>query len=293
MKERLSILKKVLIPIDKEYQAKSDLYYDWFVQDVIYLIKQNQLMNDEQINQLLVYANDEEIIIPEDWEQLFADLQAQSETMIANNRANDELYNKWTMLCVRCVLGYARNLIRQGTLSALFVRNNGKEALTKAIEPTIEFFSWNINRIFYQIGMPQTGFCDLCDITDMGRLGMMADQECLPAWDDKKDNITYKYTPLTTCQLFGFFDSTASFIGVPKGSTSDAYCRFCVGHGVTTMKFVCPPDRTLKYYLGEGLGYNEGKRCMFVLETMDGEDNERADEAMNKIFAEEVEEYQV
>ncbi|MCK7486309.1 MAG: SDR family oxidoreductase [Bacillus subtilis] len=44
-------------------------------------------------------------------------------------------------------------------------------------------------------------------------------------------------------------------MGLEKGATSASYCPYCVGHGRTTMHFVVPPDRTVRYSLETGLGY--------------------------------------
>jgi len=75
-------------------------------------------------------------------------------------------------------------------------------------------------------------------------------------------------------------------MGLPKGCTTHAYCRYCLGHGRTTMHFVIPPELDVAYSLEEGLGYGD-PRCTFLLITKPGVDDGRCDNATAKIFGDE------
>lgn len=282
MKERLSIHLDVLPVNDEgEYEKLSVKYYEWFIEDFKKLAKSNSLFGDEDIASLVDLAAKNELS-DFDWESKITSLQAESES----GEIKPELLKEWFFFCGRFILSYARNLIRQGVRTALYVQQNGKEALEKAIAPTIEYFSWKINRVFFNEAMPRTGFSDLGDIVGLGAYGMLSDQEVGQGSEIINGEVTEKRSILKTCQLYGFIDSVATFMGLEKGATSGAYCPFCVGHGRTTMHFVVPPDRTVKYSLETGLGYH-GDKCTFLLETIPGEDDARCDEATAKIFGDE------
>lgn len=286
MRERLSIHLDVLnLANEQEYVDKSNEFFELFIKDFEAFGNKYELYCDKCLTELFTYAR-EKSPLDDDWATEIADLQSRSDQMVESNVADDKLLHEWLLFCGRFILGYARNLIRQGVRTALYVKYNGKEALIKAIEPTIEYFSWQINRLFYNVAMPQTGFSDLADIVSLGSYGMLADQAVDPSKDKVEEGKTYKYSYLTTCQLYGFIDSCADMLGVEKHSTTHAYCKYCVGHGRTTMHFVVPPDRTVKYYLDECLGEGD-KRCTFTLETEPGEDDERCDQATMTIFGDE------
>ncbi len=287
MQERLAIHKDVLDLKEhyKEYEVFSEEFYRWFVEDFVEMSNRFDIYSKEDLDQL-VRISQQEVKIPEDWQEQIESLEARSEEMLSSKQKDDELLRDWFFYCGRFILSYAQNLIRQGVITALFVKYFGVDALKKAIEPTIDYFGWNINRVFFNVAMPATGFQDLGDIVALGAYGMLADQAVSPSSEEVKDGVTYKRSYLDTCQLYGFIDSVADFLNQPKGCTSDAYCRFCVGHGEKTMHFVIPPDRTVDYSLETGLGYG-GKRCTFLLKTVEGEDDERCANAEAKIFGDE------
>ncbi len=287
MHERLSLHTDVLaIQDEAEYDRLSRLYYGWFLEDFAALAEEHRLFDKKTINALFMMAI-EERLDQFDWEAEIAQLQARSEA----EEAGPALLSDWFFFCARFILSYAQNLIRQGVRTALYVKQNGKAALEAAIRPTVTYFSWKINRIFFNEAMPKTGFSDLSDVISLGSYGMLSDQAVGKGYETKNGNTTEKRSILSTCQLYGFIDSVATFMGLEKGATSAAYCPYCVGHGRTTMHFVVPPDRTVRYSLETGLGYG-GKECTFLLETTPGDDDARCEEATAKIFGDEPLSYQ-
>lgn len=286
MKERLSIHLDVLkLDDEEEYVKESKRCYCLFLDDVKEMNQRFSLFDPKELDALLSLAKDHDVI-PENWMDLILDLENRFEESIASNTPNPGLMVEYFDYCLRHILSYAKNLIRQGVRTALFVKHNSVAALEKAINPTIEYFSWKINRVFFNEAMPMTGFSDLGDIVALGAYGMLADQDVSPSTEIKHPDHNEKRSYLNTCQLYGFIDSCASFLSMPKGCTTHAYCPFCVGHGRTTMHFVIPPDNTVRYSLEEGLGYG-GRRCTFLLETAPGEDDARCENATSKIFGDE------
>ena len=282
MKERIGILTDVLHLEDEEEYARIVVeFYERFISDFNDFGSRFGLFSANALSELSRLARTGDPI-PGNWNDEIASLQSRSNEAVSAKAAPQGLLDEWFFFCGRFILSYARNLIRQGVRSALFVKYNSREALEVAIQPAVEYFSWQINRVFFNIAMPQTGFEDLGDIVALGAYGMLADQAVSPSTTEEKDGKTYKRSYLDNCQLYGLIDSCADFLGMEKGATP-AYCQFCVGHGRKTMHFVIPPDRTIKYSLEEGLGYG-GNRCVFLLETEPGEDDDRANEAMDKIF---------
>ncbi len=286
MKERLGLHLDVLkLKEEVEYEKYASNFYRLFLDDVLEMNQRMDLFEKNNLVKLLKQAENE-VVIPDNWMDIILDLETRFEESVAQNKPDSGLMSEYFDYCLRHILSYAKNLIRQGVRTALFVKYNSVEALKKAIDPTIEYFSWKINRVFFNEAMPQTGFSDLGDIVALGAYGMLADQDVSPSSETKLPNHTEKRSYLNTCQLYGFIDSCATFLGLPKGCTSHAYCKYCVGHGRTTMHFVIPPDYKLDYSLEEGLGYG-GKRCTFLLKTMPGSDDERCENATAKIFGDE------
>lgn len=291
MDERLGIHLDVLPLADEaEYESLSRRYYRLFLDDVLEMNRRTDLFEKDRLAAFLRTAETEDII-PENWQDLILSLQERSEAELAGGPREASLLADWFDYCLRHIVSYARNLIRQGVRTALYVKAYGVGALENAIDPTVEYFSWKINRVFYNEAMPLTGFSDLGDIVQLGSYGMLADQDVSPSQSLENPTKTVKRSFLNTCQLYGFIDSCASFLGMPKGCTSHAYCQYCVGHGRTTMNFVIPPDYKIDYRLEEGLGYG-GKRCTFRLEMIPSADDGRCDEATAKIFGDEELSYQ-
>ncbi len=287
MHERLTIHSDVLpLKNEAENERLSTLYYGWFMDDFKKLSAADALFDEDSVATLVSLASTGELD-HFDWESSIASLQSRSES----GETQPELLNDWFFFCARFILSYAHNLIRQGVRCALYVKENGQDALEKAIRPTVEYFSWKINRIFFNEAMPKTGFSDLSDVISLGSYGMLSDQAVGKGFETKRGDVTEKRSILSTCQLYGFIDSVATFMGLEHGATSAAYCPFCVGHGRTTMHFVVPPDRTVRYSLETGLGYG-GNECTFLLSTTPGDDDERCNEATAKIFGDEPLSYQ-
>jgi len=287
MHERLGIHLDVL-PLQDEaaYDAAAETYCGWFLEDFAALAEKNGLFDRPAIGRLFTLVGAGKLD-QFDWETEIADLQGRSEA----GETSSDLLSAWFFFCGRFILSYALNLIRQGVRTALFVRESGKDALERAIRPAVEYFSWKINRVFFNEAMPKTGFSDLADVISLGAYGMLSDQEVGKGSEARNGDVTEKRSILKTCQLYGFIDSVATFLGLEPGATSAAYCPFCVGHGRTTMHFVVPPDRKVNYSLETGLGYG-GKECTFLLETTPGDDDERIREAEAKIFGDEPLSYQ-
>lgn len=282
MHERLNLHLDVLELRDEaEYERLSRLYYGWFLEDFAALSAEHRLFGEDAVKELFLMAAAGGLD-DFDWESRIVDLQARSEA----GEAEPGLLSDWFSFCARFILSYSGNLIRQGVRTALYVKERGKDALKRAIDPTVKYFSWKINRVFFNEAMPRTGFSDLSDVISLGSYGMLSDQAVGKGSEKRNGPVTEKRSILSTCQLYGFIDSVATFMGLEKGATSAAYCPYCVGHGRTTMHFVVPPDRTVRYSLETGLGYG-GKACTFLLETTPGEDDARCEEATAKIFGDE------
>lgn len=291
MNERLRLHLDVLkLENEYEYEDRSSHFYRLFLEDVLEMNQRLKLFETDALKMLLDQAETESMI-PENWMEIILDLEARSEAILVEKKPDSDLLREYFDYCLRHILSYAKNLIRQGVRTALYVKYNSVAALEKAINPTIEYFSWKINRVFFNEAMPQTGFSDLGDIVALGAYGMLADQDVSPSSELKHADRTEKRSYLNTCQLYGFIDSCATFLGLPKGCTTHAYCKYCVGHGRTTMHFVIPPDYTLDYSLEEGLGYG-GRRCTFLLQTKPGSDDARCENATAKIFGDEELSYQ-
>jgi hypothetical protein len=291
MEERLKIHLDVLSLKDEtEYESLSRNDFRRFLDDVLEMNSRFDLFRKNRLVAFLEKAETEDVI-PENWQERIASLQDRTERELAGEPRDTTLLDDWFDYCLRHIVSYARNLIRQGVRTALYVKHNSVAALEKAITPAVEYFSWKINRVFYNEALPQTGFSDLGDIVQLGSYGMLADQDVSPSQSLDHPTHTEKRSFLNTCQLYGFIDSCASFLGMPKGCTSHAYCPFCVGHGRTTMNFVIPPDFSIDYRLEEGLGYG-GRRCTFRLEMTPAADDGRCDEAAAKIFGDEELSYQ-
>ncbi len=286
MEERLKILLDVLpLAHEDQYQRSSGHFFRWFLDDIVEMNDRMNLFPKDWLRTFLTEAESGEVI-PEDWQEQIASLQSRTEQEIGGELREKILLDDWFRYCLRHIVSYARNLIRQGVRSALFISENGEEALKKAIDPTIEYFGWKINRIFYNVALPLTGFSDLGDIVQLGSYGMLADQAVSPSTTTEKTGLTEKRSFLDTCQLYGFIDSCAAFLRMPKGCTTPAYCPFCVGHGKKTMDFVIPPEFRIEYGLEEGLGYG-GHRCTFLLKMIPAPEDDRCEQATAKIFGDE------
>ncbi len=286
MNERLEILLDVLpLSDESQYQRSSNRYFRWFLDDIIEMNDRMNLFSKDWLVSFLKEAENG-TVIPEDWQEQIASLQDRTEKELNGEPREKTLLNDWFRYCLRHIVSYARNLIKQGVRSALYVGENSEDALKKAIDPTIEYFGWKINRVFYNVALPLTGFSDLGDIVQLGSYGMLADQAVSPSSSTEKPGHTEKRSFLDTCQLYGFIDSCAAFLGMRKGCTTHAYCPYCVGHGKKTMDFVIPPEFQIEYGLEEGLGYG-GHRCTFLLKMTPAPEDDRCDQATAKIFGDE------
>ncbi len=222
----------------------------------------------------------------DDWPEELERLKLSTDEGIGAGKPGD-LYFRWSSFCIKAVLSYAANLIRQAILAGLYVRRNGVDALEATLKPTYESFGWDVNRLFYGEVLAQMGIADLNDLVDLGTYGMLADQQSAPPreWKegDGQSAVTFKESYLLTCQLYGIYSTVERRLGLEPGALAAAYCPYCVGHGEKTMFLVVPPDQRPIYTLVEGLAY-DGNKCSFRLRLEPADDMARVEEAQMRIF---------
>lgn len=280
---RLSVLSQVL-GVDLESSSR-DLFEELFseyVDDAVRLAEEGGLLGPGAGEFIRSYKPG---IGFEDCPEELERLKRSTEEAIELGNPGD-LYFRWASFCMKAILSYAANLIRQAVIAGMYVNQNGAHALEEALRPTYESFGWDVNRMFYGEVLAKMGVSDLNELVDLGTYGMLADQESLPPreWTEGEEGTTkYKESYFLTCQLYGIYSTVERKLGLQPGTLAAAYCPYCVGHGEKTMFLVVPPDQKPTYVLTEGLAYG-GEKCSFRLRLEPGDDMARVEEAQRRIF---------
>ncbi|MBI5360832.1 MAG: hypothetical protein HZA48_09665 [Planctomycetes bacterium] len=274
--------------IPDEPQYKSDLrkFYQMFIDDVKEILNRDKML-DFKYAQKYLEGGFDVLHLPDNWDVALRPMKERWEADLLTGKVNMELLADWFVFCLRGIVAYDYNLIKQALFVSTILKNHGEEALHKVFDDSKEEFGWRVSRLFYVDMLPRAGI-EGADLMRMGRYSMFCDQDLvsetiMPPEEEAMSKPQIKFTKFFNCQEYSIFATIAEHIKVPLKKIGIGVCIYCEEHARKTTKLFVPPVMKPVLKMEKALGL-EDDICLCKTMLYPEDDMERFMDAQDKVF---------